>query len=62
MFNSSLAPEMAAYIELRVASFCDTVVSHDKRTLKNLDQYLSQVGFHGKNLTEDVLTCLLYTS
>ena len=55
MFNSSLAPEMAAYIELRVASFCDTVVSHDKRTLKNLDQYLSPVGFHGKNLTEDVL-------
>ena len=56
MFNSSLAQEMAAYTELRSATFSDSLVSNDKRALRSLDQYLVQTGFHGKNLTEEVLT------
>ena len=33
MFNSSLAQEMTAYIELRSAAFSDSLVSNDKRVL-----------------------------
>ena len=56
MFNSSLAQEMTAYIELRNAAFSDSLVSNDKRTLLSLDQYLVRTGFQEKNLTEEVLT------
>ncbi len=56
MFNSSLAQEMIAYIELRTAAFSYSSVSNDKRTLVLLDRYLVQSGFQGKNLTEDVLS------
>lgn len=38
MFNSSLAQEMTAYIELRSAAFSDSLVSNDKRVLLSLDQ------------------------
>lgn len=56
MFNSSLAQEMTAYIELKSAAFSDSLVSNGKRALGLLDQYLVQTGFQGKNLTEDVLS------
>lgn len=56
MFNSSLAHEMTAYIELRSAAFSDSLISNDKMTLGLLDQYLIQTGFQGKNLTEEVLS------
>ena len=56
MFNSSLAREMDAYIELRSAAFSDSLVSNDKRVLWSLDQYLVRAEFQGKNLTEEVLT------
>ena len=55
MFNSSLAQEMTAYIELRSAAFSDSLVSNDKRVLLSLDQYLVRAGFQEKSLTEDVL-------
>ena len=45
MFNSSLAQEMTAYIELRSAAFSDSPVSNDKRVLLSLDQYLVRAGF-----------------
>ena len=56
MFNSSLAQEMTAYIELRSAAFSDSLVSNDKRVLLSLDQYLVRAGFQEKSLTEEVLT------
>jgi len=56
MFNSSLAHEMTAYIELRSATFPNSLVSNDKRVLELLDQYLVQTGFPGKNLTEELLS------
>lgn len=52
MFNSSLAQEMTAYIELRSAAFSDSLVSNDKRVLLSLDQYLVRAGFQEKSLTE----------
>ena len=52
MFNSSLAHEMTAYIELRSAAFSNSLISNDKMALGLLDQYLIQTGFQGKNLTE----------
>lgn len=55
MFNSSLAKEMTAYIDLRISTFSVSSVYNDKRTLVLLDQYLVQTGFQGKNLTEDIL-------
>ena len=55
MFNSSLAQEMTAYIELRSAAFSDSLVSNDKRVLLSLDQYLVRAGFQEKSLTEEVL-------
>ena len=33
MFNSSLAQEMTAYIELRSAAFSDSLVSNDKKSI-----------------------------
>ena len=56
MFNSSLAHEMTAYIELRSAAFSNSLISNDKMALGLLDQYLIQTGFQGKNLTEEVLS------
>ena len=56
MFNSSLAKEMTAYIDLRISTFSVSSVYNDKRTLVLLDQYLVQTGFQGKNLTEDILS------
>lgn len=56
MFSSSLAHEMTAYIELRSATFSNSLVSNDKRVLELLDQYLVQTGFQGKNLTEELLS------
>lgn len=56
MFNSSLAHEMTAYIELRSAAFSNFLISNDKMALGLLDQYLIQTGFQGKNLTEEVLS------
>ena len=48
MFNSSLAQEMTAYIELKSAAFSDSLVSNGKRALGLLDQYLVQTGFREK--------------
>ena len=48
MFNSSLAHEMTAYIELRSAAFSNSLISNDKMALGLLDQYLIQTGFSGK--------------
>lgn len=56
MFDSSLAQEMASYIELRIAAFSELSVYNEKRTLMLLDQYLVQIDFQGKNLTEEVLS------
>lgn len=56
MFNSSLAGEMAAYLELRTAVLSESSVSNDRRTLLLLDQYLVNSGFQGKELTEDILS------
>lgn len=56
MFNSSLAQEMTDYIELRAAVLSVSSASNDRRSLLLLDQYLVQVGFQGKELTEDVLS------
>lgn len=56
LFNSSLAKEMTAYIDLRISTFSVSSVYNDKRTLVLLDQYLVQTGFQGKNLTEDILS------
>lgn len=40
MFNSSLAQEMTAYIELRSAAFSNSLVSNDKRVLLDTDKYM----------------------
>lgn len=56
MFNGPLAQEMADYIELRTAVVSASSVSNDKSVLLLLDQYLIQIGFQGKELTEDVLS------
>lgn len=56
MFNSTLANEMTMYIDLRIATFSEPTVNNDKRTLRQLDQYLVQIEFQGKSLTEDVLS------
>lgn len=55
MFNSSLAQEMADYIELRTTVVSASSASNGKRVLLLLDQYLVQAGFQGKELTEDIL-------
>lgn len=55
MFKSSLAAEMADYINLRAAIVSESSVAHDRRVLLLLDGYLVQSGFQGKELTEDIL-------
>lgn len=56
MFNSSLAREMADYLELRTAVLSASSASNDCRVLLLLDQYLVFSGFQGKELTEDILS------
>lgn len=56
MFNSCLAKEIADYMELRTALFSASSASNAQNVLLLLDQYLVQVGFQGKELTEDILT------
>ena len=56
MFNSSLAQEMVAYIDLRMTAFSASVVSQDKSVLRLLERFLVQTGFQGKSLTEDILS------
>lgn len=55
MFNSSLAAEMEAYLELRAKTFTDHSVECTRLALRMLDQHLCCRGFQGKHLTEVVL-------
>lgn len=61
MFESTLAAEMTAFLELRELSVAQTSVLHDRRILTMLDQYLRQSGFSGKVLTEEVLEAWVLT-
>ncbi len=55
MFESTLAKEMNAYLEIRKVSVTESSFLHDKRTLEMLDKHLKKSGFEGKELTEDFL-------
>lgn len=61
MLKSSLAYEMSAYLELRTVTVSKDSVSHDRRTLISLDQYLSTCDYHGKILTEEILAAWILT-
>lgn len=61
MFNSSLSQEMTAYMEFRTAAFAPSTIANDKSVLLSLDQHLVQIGFQGKNLTEDILSIWIKT-
>ena len=56
MFKSIFADEMEAYLALKTFSVSDPVVSLTKRALSSLDQYLAEIDFPQKELTEDILT------
>lgn len=55
MFNSSLAPEIEAYLKLRSQFYSYQSIDNTNRALRQLDQYLVAIGFQGKTLTEAVL-------
>lgn len=61
MFKSSLSYEMSAYLKLRMLTVSEGSVSHDRRTLISLDEYLSTYDFHGKILTEEMLAVWIST-
>lgn len=56
VFKSIFADEMEAYLALKTFSVSDPVVSLTKRALSSLDQYLAEIDFPQKELTEDILT------
>lgn len=55
MFKSPLAPEIQTYLELRSRFYSDKSVDEARRVLRQLDQYLCDCGFQGKELTEETL-------
>lgn len=61
MFDSSLAAEMSAYLQLREISVTRSSVMQDRRVLTTLDRHLQESGFTGKCLTEEVLETWTWT-
>lgn len=61
MFESTLAKEMTAYMELRELSVSQTSFLHDRHALTMLDRYLLESGFSGKALTEEILEAWVLT-
>lgn len=61
MLRSVLANEITAYLKLRTLSVSEGSVSHDRKTLTALDQYLETCGFHKKELTEEILNAWILT-
>lgn len=61
MFNSSLANEIISFLELRSMSVREQTVSMEKSVMTALDQYLTDCGFHGKELSEDLLDAWILT-
>jgi hypothetical protein len=52
---------MTAYLKLRELNVAQAAVSHDRRILTLLDQYLQKNGFSGKVLTEEILEAWVLT-
>lgn len=61
MFDSSLAKEMIAYLQLREISVTQPSVMQDRRVLTTLDRHLQESGFTGKCLTEEILETWVWT-
>ena len=55
MFESSLAKEMTAYLELRKLSVAKSTILQDERVLTMLDKYLQENNYSGHKLTEEIL-------
>lgn len=55
MFNCTLGSEMKAFLEIRTLTVAEKTVLRDRYILSALDQYLTENGFSGKILDEEVL-------
>jgi integrase len=61
MFESILAKEMTAFLELRNSSVCQQTYKHDKTMLIALDQHLTKQDYHKKELSEEILDTWILT-
>lgn len=61
MFESSLAKEMTAYLELRKLSVAKSTILQDERVLTMLDKYLQENNYSGQKLTEEILEAWMLT-
>lgn len=61
MFESSLAKEMTAYLELRKLSVAKSTILQDERVLTMLDKYLQENNYSGQKLTKEILEAWMLT-
>lgn len=61
MFESIIAKEMSAFLEIRKISVCAQTLAHDTVTLTALDQHLSEHNYQKADLSEEILDAWVRT-
>jgi len=61
MFESILAKDITAFLELRKAQVSPRSLADDKRTLTALDQYLAEHNYHQVDLSDEILDAWIRT-
>ena len=61
MFESILANEMAAFLELRKGNVTSGTFAHDTTTLTKLDKHLTEHDYSDKDLSEEILDAWIRT-